>query len=224
MGVKISWQQILCHFLCSLYFPIILNTHTYTSLLCSTDFPWYRWGTEKLKWLIHGHPGKRWCQDSNPALSPFKIWDVSGFLCHSQPCPWRGGTREAAGWGAQGAGRVSHRREAGGKKEEQCTCPAPLELLVHRARAAVKLAWRGLTCKGLDITWGWAPSAWEPRWSDRRVASGWARGGHRFRDGTRRRREVRRAKSLEAGGTDLPWEHPVCSSHSFLPFHPQLWR
>lgn len=55
------------------------------------------------------------------------------------------------------------------------------------------------------------------------VTGGWRLAGHegaRFRDGTRRWQEVKTAKSLEPGGTDLPLEHPVCSSHSLLPFHP----
>lgn len=51
MGVRIPWQQILCHLLCSLYFPIILNTHTYTQSRPLNNMgltAWVHWYTDLL--------------------------------------------------------------------------------------------------------------------------------------------------------------------------------
>lgn len=72
----------------------------------------------------------------------FKIWDVSvwfSLLLSAVSLERR--HQRGRGWGVQGAGRVSHRREA----KEKGGTP---ELLLHRARAAMKLAWRGADMTG----------------------------------------------------------------------------
>lgn len=99
-------------------------------LLWGVGFPVLEGDTEQLKWLIQGHPGKRWCQASNPDLPNFKICDLS--VCfYSKLSPWRGGARGAGAYTGGKPGRGRKERGRPSVPPPPQSSPAPPGGLAH---------------------------------------------------------------------------------------------